>query len=116
MAVQYLIDIDPSTGEYISGWPRIQKSIETILTTQLGERLMRLGWGSAFLDMQDKPLNSEVMTAGIYQAVFYINKYEPEFRVTNVQISGQGSAGNVQVDVYGIDLIDQQNRAISLLI
>lgn len=114
--LNYLIDIDPDTGAYVSGWPRIQKSIICILTTQLGTRLMRLGWGSNFLDIQDKPLNAEVLTLGIYRAAYFINKYEPEFRVTSINIGGTPQAGYIQIDVTGVDLVLQQSRQMTTLI
>lgn len=112
----YLVDIDPDTGEYISGWPRIRKSILTILRTRLHTRLMRLWWGSNFLEVQDKPINAETAMNGIMAAIRDINAYEPEFRCISVELQGAGYDGSLTVIVNGVDLIEQQNRRISELL
>ena len=65
----HLIDIDRETGELVQGWPRIKQSIFVILTTRLRTRLMRLWWGSNFINMQDKPGNQEVLMAGMMAAI-----------------------------------------------
>ncbi len=110
---EHLVDIDPDTLEYVSGWPRIKKSIFTILTTRLRTRIMRLWWGSQYLDAQDKPMNFETMMDSIYEAASKINEYEPEFNVTRIVITSADATGEMQVRVEGVDLIDQQNRIIS---
>ena len=113
LAKTHLIDVDRKTGAFIQGWERIKQSINTILSTRLRTRLMRLKWGSTFLDMQDKPLNEEIMMSGIMAAIQAVNANEPEFYVDFVQIGGAGSDGLVEITLSGIDLIDQQNRRIS---
>ena len=114
MAVEHLIDIDPDTGEYLQGWERIKKSIERILTTRLRTRLMRLWWGSEFLDMQDKPANEQTFMDGIFAAIEAINDNEPEFRVTQVTIEGQLVIGNCVITVEGVDLVEQTARRVSI--
>jgi uncharacterized protein len=103
----HLIDIDRLTGEYVQGWPRIKQSITTILTTRLRTRLMRLWWGSSFIDMQDKPGNEEVLMGGMIAAITAINTYEPEFKVTRVAIDSFGPDGAITITVEGVDLIDE---------
>ncbi|MGZ5390179.1 MAG: GPW/gp25 family protein [Aeromicrobium sp.] len=113
MSVEHLIDIDRETGEYLQGWPRIRQSIVTILTTRLRTRLMRLWWGSEFLDMQDKPANEQTFMDGIFAAIEAINTYEPEFRVTKVTIEDLGPLGSVTITVEGVDLVEQTARRVS---
>ena len=110
----YLIDIDRETGEYISGWRRIKQSIYTILSTRLRTRIMRLWWGSEFLDMQDKPGNEEVLLNGIQAAIEAINDYEPEFRVTRLTINELNSTGTLVMTIDGVDLVDLKNRNLSV--
>ena len=105
-ATEHLIDIDRMTGEYVQGWPRIKQSIYTILTTRLRTRLMRLWWGSKFIDMQDKPGNQEVIMAGMMAAIAAINTYEPEFKVTRVTIDDFDSTGDITITIEGVDLVD----------
>jgi phage baseplate assembly protein W len=113
---EHLIDVDRQTGDYISGWPRIKQSIETILTTRLNTRLMRLWWGSSFRDMQDKPGNMETLMTGMMAAIAAINAYEPEFKVSRVTIDQMTSAGDLIVTIEGVDLIDEALRQTQLIL
>lgn len=106
LATEHLIDIDRKTGEYVQGWPRIKQSIETILTTRIGVRLMRLWWGSNFMNMQDKPGNEETIMSGMMAAISAINTYEPEFKVTRVSIDAFDATGDITITIEGVDLID----------
>src|SRR4051812_12425759 len=112
----HLIDVDRYTGELISGWPRIKQSIETILTTRLRMRLMRLYWGSKFLDMQDKPGNEETLMNGMMAAIAAINIYEPEFKVRRVQIDEMDTTGSIVITIEGIDLVEQAQRTVKTTI
>jgi uncharacterized protein len=112
MIADYLIDIDPDTGELIWGWPRIKRSIIRILQTRLRTRIMRLWWGSNFLEMQDKPGNQETMMMGIGSAIYAINRYEPEFKVTRVTINEFGPSGRLVVTVDGVDLVQNAARRV----
>jgi phage baseplate assembly protein W len=109
---EHLIDIDRMTGEYIQGWARIKQSIVTILTTRLRTRLMRLWWGSKFIDMQDKPGNEEVMMTGMMAAISAINTYEPEFKVRRVAIDEIGADGAIVITIEGVDLIEQNQKVV----
>ncbi|MEH2517486.1 phage baseplate assembly protein W [Bradyrhizobium sp. AZCC 1610] len=107
---EHLIDIDRFTGELIQGWARIKQSIYVILTTRLRTRLMRLWWGSKFIDMQDKPGNEEVLMAGMMAAIVAINTYEPEFKVTKVIIDEFGPDGDITITIEGVDLVDYAQK------
>jgi phage baseplate assembly protein W len=109
---EHLIDVDRLTGEYIQGWPRIKQSIVTILTTRLRTRLMRLWWGSEFLNIQDKPGTEEVFMFGILAAIAAINTYEPEFKVRNFIIDDYGPSGAITFTVEGLDLVDEELRRL----
>lgn len=105
-----IIDVDRDTGELIQGWPRCRKSIETILRTRLHTRLMRLWWGSEFLNALDKPANEQTFVQSIMAAITAINKYEPEFKVSRVILDGAIFDGTVMVTVEGVYLPEQSDR------
>jgi phage baseplate assembly protein W len=109
---KHLFDIDRVTGEYISGWPRIKQSILTILTTRLRTRLMRLWWGSEFLDMQDKPGNEETIMNSIMAAAEAINLYEPEFKVKLIVIDDFTAGGEIRITVDGEDIYEKTDRRV----
>jgi phage baseplate assembly protein W len=107
---EHLVDIDRETGELIQGWPRIKQSIFVILTTRLRSRLMRLWWGSDFINMQDKPGNDEVLFGGMMAAISAINAYEPEFKISRVSIDAFDASGEITFTIEGVDLIDNAMR------
>lgn len=112
----HLIDVDHETGAYIQGWARIRQSIVTILTTRLKTRLMRLWWGSSFQDMQDKPGNQQTFMDGIVAAIQAVNRYEPEFKITSVEITNRSPDGSVRIKINGVDLVDRQARALTEIV
>lgn len=115
-ATEHLVDIDRFTGELIQGWERIKQSIYVILTTRLRTRLMRLWWGSKFIDMQDKPGNQETLMAGMMAAIAAINTYEPEFKVTRVTIDEFDASGQIVITIEGVDLVDAALRRTTIAI
>lgn len=114
--VQPIIDIDRDTGELIQGWPRCKQSIVTILTTRLRTRIMRLWWGSEFLDAQDKPNNFETFSESILAALTAIDLYEPEFAVGRVLLGGTGYDGSVEITVEGEYIPDRSAKQVSVTI
>jgi phage baseplate assembly protein W len=108
-----LIDVDRDTGELIQGWERCKKSIVTILTTRLRTRIMRLWWGSEFLDAQDQPNNQQTFPESILAALIAIELYEPEFDIERVTLGGAGYDGSVEITVEGTYLPDRSQKQVS---
>lgn len=108
-----LVDVDRVTGEYISGWPRCEQSIKTILTTRLKTRVERLWWGSDFIDTMDKPMVQQVFAQSMLLAFRYINLYEPEYKIQSVSLT-PSSDGSCVAIVNGIYRPDQSNKTVSL--
>jgi phage baseplate assembly protein W len=111
--VETIVDVDRETGLFIQGWERCKQSIITILTTRLNTRLMRLWWGSAFLDAQDRPGNEEVIMRSIFAAIVSINKYEPEFKINRVTIDEFGPDGAITITVTGTYLPEATARRVT---
>jgi phage baseplate assembly protein W len=116
LGVQPIIDIDRDTGELIQGWPRCKKSITTILTTRLRTRIMRLWWGSEFLNAQDKPNNNQTYAMSIQAALNAIDEYEPEFIVGRVLLGGAGYDGTAEVTIEGEYTPDKTSRSITVTV
>jgi phage baseplate assembly protein W len=111
-----IVDVDRVTGELISGWPRCKQSILVILTTRLRTRTMRRWWGSNFLDMQDQPGNEQTFYEGLGEALIAITRYEPEFIVNRLMITGQTTAGEVEITVEGEYVPDRTEKKITYTI
>jgi phage baseplate assembly protein W len=114
MSIEPIRDVDRENGDLIWGWRRIRQSIYTILTTRLRTRLMRLWWGSEYLNLQDKPATQEVFMRSIVAAAKAINLYEPEFKVTKIAIDELGPDGRVAMTIYGDDIFEKAARKVEV--
>lgn len=55
------VGLDARTGRLLYSWPHCVQSIGKILTTELGERLQRRGFGSRLFSFIDRPQNEETI-------------------------------------------------------
>lgn len=74
------------TGQRIDGNTHLRQSIADILTTPVGTRVMRRGYGSMIPELIDQPMN-ESTTLRLYAAtVFAIISNEPRLEISQVQL------------------------------
>lgn len=92
--------IDRRTGKRVSGTARLRQSIEDILTTPVGSRVMRRDYGSRLHELVDAPLTSETLLRLFAATAEALAKWEPELRLTRVSVAS-GTAGTVALDVVG---------------
>ncbi|WCN11288.1 GPW/gp25 family protein [Marinomonas mediterranea] len=79
----------PEDGYAVS----INESIQRILTTRLGERVMRPTFGSELYKLRDRDMDSEwrlLATRYIYEAV---SKWEPRVRFKRLQFNADAKNG-----------------------
>lgn len=62
------VGLDATTGRPLYGWRHCVQSIGKILTTELGERTLRRGFGSIVYSLIDRPQNEETIIS-FYVAV-----------------------------------------------
>lgn len=81
-------------GAGLTGFAHVQQSIDVILTTPIGSRVMRREFGSELFGLIDRPLTDRIILAIYAAAVIAIARWEPRFVVTGCQLR-QASAGGV---------------------
>lgn len=78
---------DKNTGKPVEGIARLRQSIEDILTTRRGTRVMRRTYGSRVFELIDSPLGPSLiapLTAAIAEA---LSAWEPEFEFESLDPS-----------------------------
>ncbi len=81
-----MIGMDRHTGLPISGIDHLMQSIEDILTTPLGSRLMRPEYGSTIRRFVDLPVSEGWKSAVQAEAARALNRWEPRLDLTRVQV------------------------------
>ena len=81
-----MIGMDRRTGLLISGVEHLRQSIEDILTTPLGSRLMRPEYGSTIRRFVDLPVSEGWKSAVQAEAARALKRWEPRIELTRVQV------------------------------
>lgn len=86
MTARY-IGMDATMGTSIDDMHHIRQSIEKILTTPRGSRVMRRTFGSVIPDLIDQPLNDKTRMQLIAASVMAIAEWEPRIELRRVLLS-----------------------------
>ena len=81
-----MIGMDRRTGLPISGVEHLRQSIEDILTTPMGSRLMRPEYGSTIRRFVDLPVSEGWKSAVQAEAARALKRWEPRLELTQVQV------------------------------
>ncbi|WP_447042530.1 GPW/gp25 family protein [Vreelandella sp. H-I2] len=79
------------TGRRLDSLAHIQQSVNDILTTPIGSRIMRRDYGSLLPELIDQPLNGPTALRAYSATVVALMKWEPRIRVQQItrQVSTQ---------------------------
>lgn len=89
-----------STGQALDGLEHLRQSIRDILTTRVGERVMRRAYGSRLPDLVDAPLNRFTLLAIIRESALAIGRWEPRVKIKRVWVDSI-DAGRVTLAMEG---------------
>jgi len=106
-----MIGTDANTGQPLGGIAHLQQSIQVLLSTPLGSRVMRRDYGSHLYQLIDSPLNSSTILNFYAATAKAIAKWEPRFKLTNTQIVSS-TIGQVIINLTGTYL--PTGKAITL--
>lgn len=101
-----------STGKPLDGMEHLRQSVRDILTTPIGSRVMRRGYGSRLFDLTDRPLNPSTITKIYAATVEALGRWEPRLHVTKVQAE-TGEGGRVTLAIEGQYRPDGRNVRIN---
>lgn len=97
------------TGQSISESQHISQSIQDILTTPLGSRVMRRDYGSAIFELIDQPQSAAVKLQIMAAAVIALTRWEPRIRITEIEVVAGNLNGKMQFNLL-TDRIDIQRQ------
>lgn len=96
--------ISKKTGEALkTELESIQQSIQEILSTPIGSRIMRRQFGSDIPNLIDQPLN-QTLVLRIYSAIYTpLILWEQRISIENISIH-QGAVGSLDVDLEAVHI------------
>lgn len=106
--------IDRYTGKPISDWEHTVQSVITILTTRIGERVMRRSFGSAVPNVLGQNLVPSTVLRFYMAIAISIALWEPRFRVRKFEYpEGTNGPDKMQQGQIGIRMVgDYMPRAL----
>ena len=103
--------MDAGTGRPLDGVAHLRQSIRDILTTPIGSRVMRRGYGSRLFDLTDHPVTPAFATALVAATAEALDRWEPRYRLVRVQVAA-AEAGHVTLDLDGVYVPDGTPLAV----
>ena len=92
--------LDRRTAALMTPDAHLAQSIQDILSTRIGTRVMRRGYGSALPDLIDQPINSLTLI-DVYQATAEaLDAWEPRFVLRRIEVAA-AAAGAVDLTLHG---------------
>ncbi len=92
--------LDAKSGKHLDDLAHLRQSIEVILTTRLGTRVMRPEFGSRLPELIDRPLTQETLVRMYAATAEALEKHEFRVKLTRVQVNSGGDG----VAVIDLDL------------
>ena len=80
-----------TTGRHINKIEHIQQSIQDILTTPIGSRIMRREYGSLLPQLIDAPTNATTLLQLKVAAATAIMQWEDRIKINNIHINHVGN-------------------------
>jgi phage baseplate assembly protein W len=93
--------ISQETGQPLRDFDHVRQSIDTILRTPIGSRVMRREFGSELFDLIDRPMTDRVILAVYAAIVIAIARWEPRFAVTGCRVFIADESGVISLGIAG---------------
>ena len=93
------IGMNRHTGKAVSDEDHLRQSIQDILSTRIGSRVMLRDYGSNIPLYVDHPTNRSTIAAIRADIINALNKWEPRSQITKVTLTEVLSSGSITFDV-----------------
>lgn len=114
--------MNAETGEVLDSTDHLRQSIQDILRTPVGSRVMRRQYGSRLMDLLDRPLN-EAFIADLQAAIaMALGAQEPRLRLTRVSVerpdpaeaARELSQGRISLRLEGYYIPESRNVTLDI--
>lgn len=95
------VGINRRTGKVLTDWAHVVQSIEDILTTRVGTRVMRREYGSDLPKLIDAPMNDYSLLMFYVATAEALDEWEPRFQLLEVYFVDASAAGNTTLRLVG---------------
>ncbi len=99
--VYQIMGMDGRTGKMLSGMSHLRQSLQDILTTYVGTRVMRRRYGSELFALIDAAGNRQTIVQVYYAIAVALHRWEPRFKLTHVQADDLSLAGHATFTLFG---------------
>lgn len=101
-AIRYRTGISRETGEFLVGFPHLLQSLDEIWMTRIGERVMRLMFGSNLRGFLAEDITPALALEIYDELATAVHRHEPEYRVTNFQFVRMSQDGGLGLQHGGL--------------
>ncbi|EAA0679462.1 baseplate assembly protein [Salmonella enterica] len=108
------LSIDRHTGKTLTDADHIRQSIQDIITTPTGTRVMRRDYGSLISELIDAPVNDALplqLMAAIFDAII---RQEPRVTVTEIQLRRSENGLTADIGMMRTDTGESINLPVSV--
>ncbi|HAF2624898.1 TPA: baseplate assembly protein [Salmonella enterica] len=108
------LSLDRHTGKTLTDADHIRQSIQDIITTPTGTRVMRRDYGSLISELIDAPVNDALplqLMAAIFDAII---RQEPRVTVTEIQLRRSENGLTADIGMMRTDTGESINLPVSV--
>ena len=109
-----MIGMDRHTGRPIAGLERRRQAVEDILLTRIGSRVCQREYGSLIPDLIDQAMNPAGRIRIFAATAAAIARWEPELRLSRVQLTRADEAGAFALQLDAVDLTTSAVLALAV--
>jgi len=99
------VGMDKTSGQVLSGLAHLRQSIEDILTTPIGSRVMRRSYGSNLYRLVDQPYSAALIADVTVAIAEALERWEPRFALDGVRLE-LADGGKLEMEIQGQYLIN----------
>lgn len=100
--IRYRTGVDARTGKVLRGRAHLDQSIAKIVTTAIGERVMRLDFGCGLVRQIGRNIHAAFLLHLYGDLIAAVHRWEPEARIKHVRLVSVERTGGYAFAIGGL--------------